>query len=152
MLIQLSQATILEISNRLHQKINRLNPNKKKTSLLHRILVLKRLKRTLVRLKKLLENLKEAKRLSRRRKRRRRQPKVMMPISNRQQAKLDKMECSEQLKEQRKNLKNSQVLNLMSKRKMIKMRNLIMKYFLRVEIKTLVLSLKVVQMKKENRR
>ena len=152
MLIQLSQATILEISNRLHQKINRLNPNKKKTSLLHRILVLKRLKRTLVRLKKLLENLKEAKRLSRRRKRRRRQPKVMMPISNRQQANLDKMECSEQLKEQRKNLKNSQVLNLMSKRKMIKMRNLIMKYFLRVEIKTLVLSLKVVQMKKENRR
>ena len=152
MLIQLSQATILEISNRLHQKINRLNPNKKKTSLLHRILVLKRLKRTLVRLKKLLENLKEAKRLSRRRKRRRKQPKVMMPISNRQQANLDKTECSEQLKDQRKNLKNSQVLNLMSKRKMIKMRNLIMKYFLRVEIKTLVLSLKVVQMKKENRR
>ena len=152
MLIQLLQATTLEISNRLHQKINRLNLNKKKTSLLHRILVLERLKRTLVRLKKLLENLKEAKRLSRRRKRRRRQSKVMMPISNRQSVNLDKTECSEQLKDQRKNLKNSQVLNLMSKRKMIKMRNLIMKYFLRVEIKTLVLSLKVVQMKKENRR
>ena len=145
MLIQLLQTTTLEISNKLHQMINRLNLNKKKTSLLHRILVL-------VRLKKLLENLKEAKRLSRRRKRRRRQPKVMMPILNRQSVNLDKTECLEQLKEQRKNLKNCQVLNLMSKRKMIKMRNIIMKYFLRVEIKTLVLSQKVVQMKRGNRR